>query len=487
MEAKVHPYNKARRLRLIATGLAAVSVVALGLSGCSSSGGSGKVTITLSGPNQWNSETKTFGKAWDDLVASFEKANPDITIKTNVLPLASWAQTSAAQLTAGTAPALIFNQTPHKPEQILPLDSYLNKPDPYIKGNTKWIDAFNSTYFGGTKKLGINGVGHYESVPFNLVAVGVYFNKDILKKAGVSASDLKTFDGFTKACTAITKAGYVPLGVDNGYLVPGWTATALSSMVLHDEAVKLNQFDASGAPGTPEVIQAKSIAKGYLTGDLNLTTDPAFSSMLKVMKKYYTACATPNWSGVKSAGAFTGGTDFLSGKAAMSYGTNFSATSLGDVKFTYSTAPFPTLSKSDTKYTTGEDAQFGVSNGGTAYMIPAYIKGAERAAAVKFLQYTTSSVMQKWLDGTGGIPSQKALKTAPGLDAMLAGAWGTTPITNQGFVELPAAVANTNPFEGYLLGSATLDQALQTMQTNGIAWSKEQAANGKWTEDWATK
>ena len=485
MEAKVQPKIRSQRLRLVATGLAAATVLALGLSGCSASGSSDKVTITLSGPNQWNSETKTFGAAWDALVAKFEKANPDITIKTNVLPLASWAQTSSAQLTAGTAPALIFNQTPHKPEQILSLNSYYDKPNPFVSGNKKWGDLFNDKYWAGPSKIGVNVNGDYESVPFNLVAVGVYYNADILKKAGVNPSQLKTFDGFTKACTAISKAGYVPLGVDNGYLVPGWTVTALSSMLLVDQANKLNQFDNNGKPGTAQPIAAKSIAKGYLTGDIDLTNNPAFTSLLKVMKKYYTACATPNWSGVASTGAFTGGTDFVSGKAAMAYGTDFSATSLSDAKFKYSTAPFPTLSKSDSQYATGKDAQFGVSAGGTGYMIPVYIKGKERAAAIKFLQYTSSANMQPWLDKTGGIPSQKALKAAPGLDAMLDGAWGTTPVTNQGFTELPAAQANTNPFEGYLLGSASLEQAEATMQANGVAWAKEQATNGKWTESWA--
>lgn len=481
----MQPLSTSKRVRLLATGVVAATAVAVGLTGCSSGADAGKVTITLSGPNQWNNETKTFGKAWDDLIAQFEKDNPDIIVKTNVLPLASWAQTSAAQLTAGTAPELIFNQTPHKPEQILVLDDYYDKPNPFIPGNTKWIDAFNDAYWGGEKKRGTNAAGHYESVPFNLVAVGLYYNKDILEKAGVDPASLKTFDGFTQACKDLTKAGYVPVGADSGYITPGWTATALSSMFLHDEAEKLNQFDALGNPGTAETITAKSLSKAYLTGDLDLTKDDAFTAMLQSMKDWYEACATPNWSGIQAAGAFTGGNDFLAGKAAMAYGANFAATSLTDASFGYATVPFPTVETSDSTYASGDDAQFGVSPGGTGYMIPAYIKGDKLAAAIKFLQYTTSANVQTWLDKTGGIPSQKDLKAAPGLEAMLDGAWGTTPVTNQGFVMLPAALANSNPYEGYLLGSSSLDDVLKTMQKNGVAWAKEQVANAGWTEDWA--
>src|SRR5258708_6491362 len=96
---------RTKRMQRVAVTTVAVLAAATALAGCTTSAAtSGKVTITLSGPNQFTSDTKTFGTAWDTLVANFEKDNPNIILKTNVLPLSSWAQTSAAQLTAGTAP-----------------------------------------------------------------------------------------------------------------------------------------------------------------------------------------------------------------------------------------------------------------------------------------------------------------------------------------------------------------------------------------------
>src|SRR5579871_6206629 len=61
------------------------------------------VTITLAGPNQWNSSGTSFGAPWEQMVAAFEAANPGVTLKTNVLPLASFFQTEATLLQAGSA------------------------------------------------------------------------------------------------------------------------------------------------------------------------------------------------------------------------------------------------------------------------------------------------------------------------------------------------------------------------------------------------
>jgi multiple sugar transport system substrate-binding protein len=477
-----------RRNRLaVVASVAALATVAA-LTGCTASASdSGKVTITLSGPNQFTSDADTFGPAWEKLVAKFEKDNPDITLKTNVLPLTSWAQTSAAQLTAGTAPELIFNQTQHTPEQVVSLDDALKKKNPFSSTGKPWSDDFIPQYFKDSTQL-VNAAGHYEAIPFNLVAVGIYYNKGILAKAKVDVSDLKSFDGFLNACSAIKSAGYAPLATDSGNLPAGWAYVALGSMLLGPEAAKINQFAADGTPGKASIVTKKSIAHAYLTGELNVTTDPGSAEVLKLMKKFYDACATPNWSGIKSQGAFTGGTDFPGGKAAMAWGTNFAATGLADANFKYGTVPFPKLSTSDSSLANGKPAQFGVTAGGTAYMIPAYIKGAKRAAAIKFLQYVSSPKIQTWLDKTGGIPAVTGLTAPPGLEAMNTGAWATVPPLGQGgLFQVPAAIAANNKYEGYLLGTTSLKDALAQMNTDGIAWSKEQAVQGKWTEDWATK
>jgi multiple sugar transport system substrate-binding protein len=173
----------------------------------------------------------------------------------------------------------------------------------------------------------------------------------------------------------------------------------------------------------------------------------------------------------------------------MAWGTNFASTSLATANFKYGTLPFPEVSKSDSTVASGKPAEFGVNNGGTAYMIPAYIKGKQRDAAITFLQYMSSPKVQTWLDKTGGIPAITALKAPPGLDALNSGPWATVSLFGQngGLFGTPAAIAAQNKYAGYLLGTATLKDTLAQFQSNAVTWSKEQAVQGKWTEAWATK
>lgn len=480
-------YRSPASARIVA-GAALLALSGGALVGCSPAA-DGVTTITLSGPNQFTNDTDTFGAPWDKIVADFEKDNPDIKLETNVLPISEWAQTSSAQLTAGTAPELIFAQTPHTPDQISPLTDDLAKPNPFSETDQPWLDDFRGEYFGGDDALGINPNGDYEGVPFNLVAVGLYYNEDVLKDADVDVNDLTTFSGFLDSCSKLRDAGYSPLATDNSVLYPGWTLIALGSMLLNDEYAAANTFGPDGEAGEALPLTVKSLAHAYLTGETDMTADPAFAAMLESLKELYDECATENWSGIQSQGAFSGGTDFVGGTAGFAWGTNFSSSALADVEFSYGTLPFPALSQSDSEFASGDGAEFGVNNGGTAYMIPAYIEGKQREAAVRFLQYVSSPKVKEWLDATNSISALDDVESPNTLAALAEGPWALLPPSGQtgGFYQGPAAIAGQNPYEGYLIGSVDLDAALASLQENAVAWAKESAETSDWTEDWATQ
>ncbi|MBF4563984.1 ABC transporter substrate-binding protein [Plantibacter sp. VKM Ac-2876] len=473
------------RSRIVAG--AAISGIAIStLVGCAGGSASDKTTITLAGPNQFTSDTDSFGSAWDDLIAAFEADNPDIEVKTTVLPLSSWAQTSSAQLTAGTAPELIFAQTPHQPDQVASLSEQLAEPNPFSQTSRPWIEDFKGDYFGGPNKLGTNADGEYEAIPFNLVAAGLYYNEDALKSAGVELEDLATFSGFIDACGDLREAGYSPVGLDNSGLYPAWTVVALGSMLLQSEYEDLNQFDANGEAGESMPVTVKSLAHALLTGEVDMT-GPAFQDTLGLLKTFVDECGTENWSGVPAQGSLSGGTEFAGGQAAMAWGTNFSGAGLGDVDFTWGTLPFPTVEKTDSTFASGSDAQFGVNNGGTAYMIPAYVQGAKRDAAITFLQYVSSPKVKDWLDATSSISALVDVEDPSSLAALTQGSWAQLPLSGQagGLFQFPAAEAGQNIFEGYLIGSGDAKSSLKQIQSSSTEWAREQAAQANWTEDWA--
>ncbi|HEY8455863.1 MAG TPA: extracellular solute-binding protein [Actinopolymorphaceae bacterium] len=459
-----------------------------------SSDAGGKVTITLEGPNQWNDSGSSFGKPWEDLVAAFEKAEPNIEVKTVVLPLNSFSQTISTHLAAGTAPELVFNQAPHQPYMVTPLDEYLKKPNPYITegpGSKRWVDVFRERYYGIGNPASRNADGKVEFVPFNLVGTGLFYNKDAFAEAGVEAP-VKTFEDLIDACGKLEAAGYTPLAMDRSDLGPGWTMATISGMLLDSKVDELNVYTVEGKPGKAvsstgkPVVTAKSVARAVLTGALNTKT-PEVVEAHKLLKRMWDACVDENWSGNTEGlnGAVVGLRDFASGRAAMAWGVNFGVSALQDVSFSFSSMPFPQITKESTPLATGAPARFGASVGGTSYMIPSTVKGEKLEAAVKFLQFvSTPKHIQPWLQATGGISAVKGASGAAETKAFAEGTWGESiPLAMPGG---PPGVTGLSLYEGWLLGTKSLPEQQRYLQDLWIKGARQAVKDNKWdNEPWA--
>ncbi|MCC2031578.1 ABC transporter substrate-binding protein [Microbacterium allomyrinae] len=472
-----------RRRHLRAAAVAATSVLLL--SGCASgTAADGKTVITLAGPNQWNSNTTSFGPAWEELVAAFEKAEPDIEVQTTVLPIGSAYDTLSTQLAAGTAPALVFNQASYTPEQIVPLDPYLAEPNPYVEGNERWLDLFNPDSYGDAQR---NGNGELEFIPLNLVLPGLFFNEDAFAEAGVSAP-IESVGDLLDACAALSEAGYTPLAMDSNQLGSSWTSTTLLSMLMNPLAEEINVYAVDGTEGTAPVVTPKSMTRAIMTGQIDMTETPAVAEGAELLKSIFDECATPNWSGVAASSSFIGGEEFLAGDAAMAWGTTFAIGNLDDVDWAWSSMPFPTVTRGDTPLSDGTPARFGAVAGGTSYMIPATTSGDELEAAVKFLQFATSiDGGGPWVQATGAIPSIQGVEAEPTVLDLAVGEWAQPRVFEAGMLG-SAEYANTNIWEGYLLGTKTLDEQLEFLQGIAVTGAHEAITYFDWSEEsWATE
>ena len=471
-----------------ATTFVAIAGLTLFTAGCATEGGGeeavDQVTITISGPNQFNSDPTSFGPAWEDLVAAFEKEEPGITVESTVLPLSEFKNTLSTQLAAGTAPELIFAQASHTPEQVVTLDPYLAEPNPYVEGNEKWQDVFNADYYGPNSSVSRNAAGNYEFIPFNLYIFGLYYNADVFEDAGAEIPE--TYGELLRACDDLRDAGYTPLAFDNSWLAQNSVFKPIMASLLTKYYDEWNQFGGDGKPGEATQVSQKSFAKLMLTGEITPQSVPEVAEALDLAREVVQRCATDNWSGVASTGAtFTGAQEFLSGKAGLSFGANFSANGLAEVDWEYGTLPFPTITKKDSSLATGEASRLGASVGGTSYMIPSYIEGAKLDAAIKFLQFVSSAEhVQPWLNESGGIPAIVDGKPAPGLEGFLEGEWAVPPpVPDPQFI--PKAINGQAVYTGYFSGGKSIDDQLNEMSGYWIEKSKELAADGAWTEDWA--
>ncbi len=447
------------------------------------------VAITLAGPNQWNNSGTSFGPAWERLVAQFEAANPGVTVKTNVLPLTSFFQTESTLLQAGSAPELIFNQTNYKPVQVVSLNKYLMQPNPYAPGRKTWLDWFDPRGFSTRQQ---DPLGRWDWVPFNFVDLGLFVNQTAFAKAGVKMP-IATWEDWRTAIKKLKAAGYTPLAMDGSYLGIDWTFSTIANMLLMKYVKNWNVYLANGAHGQNNQLTIEDYARALKTG-VNLGRLPEMAEALTLTKEVFDTAVTPNWSGIKGlSGTGVNLQDFIAGKAAMAWGVDFGAAALvnAHTSFKIGSMGWPTITKATTRLSTNAPAQYGVTAGGTSYMIPATTKGDKLAYAIRFMQFVTAPRNnQAWITATSATPAVQTVKAPAQISAFSTGAWGVPQTANPGLLTSLSPQNNTEfqqIMQGYLLGSTSLSQTQTALQASWQRAATYQVQlNPQWhSEPWA--
>jgi multiple sugar transport system substrate-binding protein len=143
--------------------------------------------------------------AWGNkMVDAWNKANPDQKVTAQEIPAGkSSEEVIGAAITAGNAPCLVFNTAPaavpqfEKQGGLVPLDSFADGKE-YIESRTG--DA--ATQYQSPD-------GKYYQLPWKANPVMIFYNKDLLKKAGVDPENppLSTYDEFLDTSDKIVSSG----------------------------------------------------------------------------------------------------------------------------------------------------------------------------------------------------------------------------------------------------------------------------------------
>lgn len=200
--------------------VAAVTLAGAGLlAGCSSAGGEandGKVHITVA--SLIPGSDKAAFKAFDDRVKEFEKANPDIVVKSEEY---QWTgPTFATQLAGGTLPD-VFN-VPFTDSQSLLQAGQLADITAEVK-KLPYADKFNENVLAVAK----SGDKIY-GIPYGPYAMGLSYNREIFQKAGLDPDKPPTtWDEVRQAAKTIAEkvpgvAGYMQMTQGN---TGGWELT----------------------------------------------------------------------------------------------------------------------------------------------------------------------------------------------------------------------------------------------------------------------
>lgn len=422
-------------------------------------------------------------KAFQQIADEYQKRYPGIKISFWTKPIPDNNQNIRIKAAAGELFDVYWAQTADL-NSTLPrgvaadLAPYFKQPNPYIAGNKAWQDVMNPQTLAESR----TPAGAIYTLSADQVAYTIYYNKDLLKKAGVAKAPT-TWAELLAAARKLRAAGISVANEVPAY--PWWSSHFLSDLYSKDYA-KLTGYD--GAPGQSPLDVAVAINKGLLT-----PKDPRFMSWWPTLKQF-----TDTWNrdyiNADLGKNYDLYQDFAGGKAAMFYEGSYLTRWLQDagVKFQLGAFNFPRLGKGDVSGATGTNTANAYSGiGSFQYAVSTQqanksMTPEKLAAVVDWMRYfgTPKNVQRIIAENGSYVPIW------PGTTAKFASNFDTTALSAQ--IKLPnraisASTATPNlgwvdmqrVFGLYLAGNITLDQAKAQAQTVLDRASQEYARKNK--------
>ena len=301
----------------------------------------------------------------------------------------------AARMAANQSPDIMWQQFGTRNQRAstwwVPLNQYLNAPNPYIAagtpGHDKWSDSLPDYVLSQTKAAD----GNWYQVSLDWVETGLYYNKDLFAKAGVDPTSWKSWGEFVTDMQKVKSATNVnPLGMfiaQQGWSNWWWVDDMLLTANWADKA---NDFylDKYKTADATRQLNPEEVAKAIIDGKLN-ATDARMDNYLKMSKDYYSllpsdANSIPNLDELDPL--------FYTGKVASVWtGTWKNKPYEKNIPFNYGVAYLPPFTKADAPGATGSAYRVGgPSSAGQYGIAQSAVKAGKLDLALDFLQFISA-------------------------------------------------------------------------------------------------
>lgn len=206
-----------RRGFLAASAAAGVGAAALSACGSSDSGNSsGKTTIEW-----WNiTTTEPAKKLWAQRAKEFEAAHPDVTIKIVTLENEAYKSKMTAQTASGKLPDIYHTWGGGVLKQQIDAGLVEDLTDQISSWTDTYVPAALAAYRFDSRTY---------AVPFDIGAVGFWYNKALFKQAGIDTPPT-TWSGYLDAVKSLKSAGITPIALAGKEKWPGMYYWAYLSM-----------------------------------------------------------------------------------------------------------------------------------------------------------------------------------------------------------------------------------------------------------------
>ena len=288
---------------LAATALAVLAgAAACSSGGSSASGGAGgAVVIKAELPPNTGAISAADNAGLGDLTKQYEAAHKNVTVQWLPNNTASITQANAqleSQASGGSAADLVWEQYGPVTSGGLPngllqnIKPYLDKPNPYVPGNTSWLSLFTAS----TIPYMTSPNGDIDIILGSNVETGMFYSKAAFDKAGITATPT-TWAEFTADLGKLKAAGVTPIMfADGAPCNPSWFERLATSSLL---AGQVSQFNVNHAQVTNGLDVAVGIKKGIIS-----MSNPRYAEVWKLLgqlasysatgQSSYDACSNPN-------------------------------------------------------------------------------------------------------------------------------------------------------------------------------------------------
>lgn len=358
----------------------------------------------------------------EELQAEYKKLKPDTTVTNidhmnDVNAYQAWLVT---RFTAGDQPDIAWQQFHQRntegDELWLPLNEYLEQPNPYVPegqpGHDRWADLF----FPNVQAQIRASDGNWYQINTNWVETGFYTNLDLLSANGVDPSAWKTWGDMIQSCKDLRAKGIEPMGV---FMTPEWSTYqwlddiivtgAFADQVQSWYLEKYNNEFLPWRQLNPEEF-AKAVKEGKFS-----TTDPRFDTYLALTKEVADNCLVKGFAGITQYDDVL--KLFHDGTVAMAWLGSWTAPALGDLPFKVGSSYLPPFGKDDSPYAIHDTSYRvgGPSSSGQWGLTAATASRGTAEAAIDLMKFLTAPQnYQKLADVTpGDIPVIEGVNPPP--------------------------------------------------------------------------
>lgn len=432
-------------------------------------------------------------------IDDYKAVQPNVTVKLESMPYQNYAEAVKTQMMGGIAADIIMAEPPavgvfSGVDGIMDLDPYLDLPNPYSKSNKPWKDDFIAPFVDSSRDAG----GKAKILPWSLVWVGMFYNKDAYEKAGV-AKVPTTWNEFLDANQKLKDNGYTPMytAIKNNDAQTWWMfQTMLNAMyrpkteqinLRHQEGWTYNYQNPDSINGESYTVDELYVA--FKKGIIDPAKSPEYRKAVELilqMKPFFNdnlittdgSEVDPKFLAQTSAQKYSGTFGFAGLENELA---KFQKDGQEDKVFKWEVTNFPTITTENFEGLTAGDLNplAGLRNG---WVVSSKTKNAK--AAVDFLRFLTSSeevskiygIKREKLDGTlqpdsSAIANVVYPTTAKKVDAGMK--YAELPIYGFG---LPPVFDTGRDFEdfnvqwqGLWSGALTIDQFLEKRSASDLA------------------